>query len=186
MKMAKKLLAVVLAGVLALSVLTGCGNAASTKTIADVLSDMSKGQEIVYKADSKLNGKAKELGEYAVKFAKDHEDEGEDFDYSGELNKGIMADVMKDYKDKFVYIAETETKGYNATAQAYTLLRHCMVVMMMVISTVQSSGRAKNLQTSVTSALLLSKWRVRPGVLLLSLRMLKKSKSLRRTNSFHP
>ena len=93
MKMAKKFLAVVLAGVLALSVLTGCGNAASTKTIADVLSDMSKGQEIVYKADSKLNGKAKELGEYAVKFAKDHEDEGEDFDYSGELNKGIMVDI---------------------------------------------------------------------------------------------
>ena len=123
MKMAKKLLAVVLAGVLALSVLTGCGNAASTKTIADVLSDMSKGQEIVYKADSKLNGKAKELGEYAVKFAKDHEDEGEDFDYSGELNKGIMAEVMKDYKDKCVYIAETETKGYNVTAQAYNLLQ---------------------------------------------------------------
>ena len=122
MKMAKKLLAVVLAGVLALSVLTGCGDAVSTKTIADVLSDMSKVEEIVYKADSKLNGKAKELGEYAVKFAKDHEDEGEDFDYSGELNKGIMADVMKDYKDKFVYIAETETKGYNATTQAYTLL----------------------------------------------------------------
>ena len=116
MKMAKKLLAVVLAGVLALSVLTGCGNAVSTKTIADVLSDMSKVEEIVYKADSKLNGKAKELGEYAVKFAKDHEH------YSGELNKGIMAEVMKDYKDKFVYIAETETKGYNATTQAYTLL----------------------------------------------------------------
>ena len=119
MKMAKKLLAVVLAGVLALSVLTGCGNAASTKTIADVLSDMSKGQEIVYKADSKLNGKAKELGEYAVKFGKEHE--GEYFDFE-ELKKVIMADVMKDYKDKFVYIAETETKGYNATAQAYTLL----------------------------------------------------------------
>ena len=29
---------------------------------------------------------------------------------------------MKDYKDKFVYLAETETKGYNATTQAYTLL----------------------------------------------------------------
>ena len=119
MKMAKKLLAVVLAGVLALSVLTGCGNTVSTKSIADVLSDMSKGEEIVYKADSKLNGKAKELGEYAVKFAKDHEDE--DFDYE-ELKKGIMANVMNEYKDKFVYFAETETKGYNATAQAYTLL----------------------------------------------------------------
>lgn len=176
MKMAKKLLAVVLAGVLALSVLTGCGNAASTKTIADVLSDMSKGQEIVYKADSKLNGKAKELGEYAVKFAKDHEDEGEDFDYSGELNKGIMAEVMKDYKDKFVYIAETETKGYNATAQAYTLLEALYGgdddgnINSAVV------GKGKNLQTSVPSALLPSKWRVRPGVLLLSLRMLKISK----------
>ena len=119
MKMAKKFLAVVLAGVLALSVLTGCGDAVSTKTIADVLSDMSKVEEIVYKADSKLNGKAKELGEYAVKFGKEHE--GEDFDFE-ELKKGIMADVMKDYKDKFVYFAETETKGYNATTQAYTLL----------------------------------------------------------------
>ena len=42
MKMAKKLLAVVLAGVLALSVLTGCGGAVSTMTIADAMSEMSK------------------------------------------------------------------------------------------------------------------------------------------------
>ena len=41
MKMAKKLLAVVLAGVLALSVLTGCGGAVSTKTIAEAMSDKS-------------------------------------------------------------------------------------------------------------------------------------------------
>ena len=173
MKMAKKFLAVVLAGVLALSVLTGCGNAASTKTIADVLSDMSKGQEIVYKADSKLNGKAKELGEYAVKFGKEHE--GEDFDFE-ELKKGIMADVMKDYKDKFVYFAETETKGYNATTQAYTLLEALYGGDDDGNINSAASGRAKNLQTSVTSALLPSKWRVRPGVLLLSLRMLKISK----------
>ena len=127
---------------------------------------MSKGQEIVYKADSKLNGKAKELGEYAVKFAKDHEDEGEDFDQFWELNKGIMADVMKDYKDKFVYIAETETKGYNATAQAYTLLEALYGGDDdgNINSAVVGKGK-KILQTSVTSALLLSKWRVRPGVL---------------------
>ena len=42
MKMAKKLLAVVLAGVLALSVLTGCGGAVSAKTIAEAMSDVSK------------------------------------------------------------------------------------------------------------------------------------------------
>ena len=61
MKMAKKFLAVVLAGVLALSVLTGCGNAASTKTIADAMSDMGKAEEVEFKADSKLNEKAKAI-----------------------------------------------------------------------------------------------------------------------------
>ena len=61
MKMAKKLLAVVLAGVLALSVLTGCGNAASTKTIADAMSDMGKAEKVEFKADSKLNEKAKAI-----------------------------------------------------------------------------------------------------------------------------
>ena len=42
MKMAKKLLAVVLAGVLALSVLTGCNNSAATVTMVDALNDWSK------------------------------------------------------------------------------------------------------------------------------------------------
>lgn len=40
MKMAKKFLAVALAGVLALSVLTGCGNSVKTKDIADSLTKM--------------------------------------------------------------------------------------------------------------------------------------------------
>ena len=40
MKMAKKFLAVALAGVLALSVLTGCGNSANTKSIAEAMSDI--------------------------------------------------------------------------------------------------------------------------------------------------
>ena len=40
MKMAKKFLAVALAGVLALSVLTGCGNSVKSKDIADSLTKM--------------------------------------------------------------------------------------------------------------------------------------------------
>ena len=61
MKMAKKLLAVILAGVLALSVLTGCGDAVSTKaiaeamsdkTIAEAMSDVSKDEGFVYEAVS--------------------------------------------------------------------------------------------------------------------------------------
>ena len=40
MKMAKKFLAVALAGVLALSVLTGCGASVKSKDIADALTKM--------------------------------------------------------------------------------------------------------------------------------------------------
>ena len=55
MKMAKKFLAVALAGVLALSVLTGCGNSANTKSIAEAMSDISKAAGITFKEDAKLN-----------------------------------------------------------------------------------------------------------------------------------
>ena len=72
MKMAKKLLAVVLAGVLAVSLLTGCGGAVSTKaiaeamsdkTIADAMSDVSKDEGFVYEADPELDEKAGQIGE---------------------------------------------------------------------------------------------------------------------------
>ena len=75
MKMAKKLLAVVLAGVLALSVLTGCGGAVSTKaiaeamsdkTIAEAMSDVSKDEGFVYEADPKLNEKARRIAAMTV------------------------------------------------------------------------------------------------------------------------
>ena len=63
MKMAKKLLAVVLAGVLALSVLTGCGDAVSTKAIAEAMSDASKDEGFVYEADPELDEKARQIAE---------------------------------------------------------------------------------------------------------------------------
>ena len=42
MKLFKKVLAAALAGVLALSVLTGCNNSAATVTMVDALNDWSK------------------------------------------------------------------------------------------------------------------------------------------------
>ena len=120
MKMAKKFLAVVLAGVLALSVLTGCGNAASTKTIADAMSDMGKAEEVEFKADSKLNEKAKAIANKWVELENtefDTEDE-----YVKAMKKSFMDIMGETYNDKYVFVAVTETKGYNATAQAYTLL----------------------------------------------------------------
>ena len=120
MKMAKKLLAVVLAGVLALSVLTGCGNAASTKTIADVLSDMAKLEEVEFKADSKLNEKARLIAEMLSKY--EDKEEGPGFDEEEEINAQIMKIMGAEYAYKYVWYGITPTKGYNVTAQAYNLL----------------------------------------------------------------
>ena len=120
MKMAKKLLAVVLAGVLALSVLTGCGGAVSTKaiaeamsdkTIAEAMSDVSKDEGFVYEADPELNKKAGQIADMINNPGK------ETYIYEGIM--GIMGD---DYDDKYVWIAATTTKGNNVTAQASNLL----------------------------------------------------------------
>lgn len=120
MKMAKKLLAVVLAGVLALSVLTGCGGAVSAKaiaeamsdkTIAEAMSDVSKDEGFVYEADPELNKKAGQIADMINNPGK------ETYIYEGIM--GIMGD---DYDDKYVWIAVTATEGGNVTAQARNLL----------------------------------------------------------------
>ena len=120
MKMAKKLLAVVLAGVLAVAMLTGCGDAVSTKaiaeamsdkTIAEAMSDVSKDEGFVYEADPELNEKAGQIADMINNPGK------ETYIYEGIM--GIMGD---DYDDKYVWIAATTTKGNNVTTQASNLL----------------------------------------------------------------
>jgi len=120
MKMAKKLLAVVLAGVLAVSLLTGCGGAVSAKaiaeamsdkTIAEAMSDVSKDEGFVYEADPELNKKAGQIADMINNPGK------ETYIYEGIM--GIMGD---DYDDKYVWIAATTTKGNNVTTQASNLL----------------------------------------------------------------
>ena len=118
MKMAKKLLAVVLAGVLALSVLTGCGDAVSTKAIAEAMSDVSKDEGFVYEADPELNEKARQIAEMIRTKGKGN-DSGKKTDIYGEIMRNIMGD---DYDDKYVWIAETTTEGCNVTTQAENLL----------------------------------------------------------------
>ena len=127
MKMAKKLLAVVLAGVLALSVLTGCGDAVSTKaiakamsdkTIAEAMSDVSKDEGFVYEADPELNEKARQIAEMIRTKGKGN-DSGKKTDIYGEIMRNIMGD---DYDDKYVWIAETTTKGCDVMTQASNLL----------------------------------------------------------------
>ena len=131
MKMAKKLLAVVLAGVLAVSLLTGCGGAVSTKaiaeamsdkTIAEAMSDVSKDEGFVYEADPKLNEKAGLIVETIgtkVGLSAAMQEGGEEGD---NIYKEIMKIMGEDYADKYVWIAVTATEGGNVTAQARNLL----------------------------------------------------------------
>ena len=122
MKMAKKLLAVVLAGVLALSVLTGCGGAVSTKaiaeamsdkTIAEAMSDVSKDEGFVYEADPKLNEKARRIAAMTV-----GGEEGNGSENEKNIYDKIMNIMGREYDNKYVWIAETTTKGNNVTTQA--------------------------------------------------------------------
>lgn len=128
MKMAKKFLAVALAGVLALSVLTGCGDSANTKSIAEAMSDMKKAEGTTFKEKSELNTKAKEIAEVlaeTVALADNGSTEMAETMTEGlndEQKKKIMTIMGESYNDQFVWINWTETKGYNATAQAANLL----------------------------------------------------------------
>lgn len=126
MKMAKKLLAVVLAGVLAVSLLTGCGGAVSTKaiaeamsdkSIAEAMSDVSKDEGVVYEADPKLNEKARQIAEM-IRTKEEGNDSGNKTDIYGK----IMNIMGSDYDNKYVWIAVTTTEGCNVTAQASNLL----------------------------------------------------------------
>ena len=66
MKLFKKVLAAALAGVLALSVLTGCNNSAATVTMVDALNDWSRfyGEGITFeKGDEKLQAQVNDLVE---------------------------------------------------------------------------------------------------------------------------
>ena len=117
MKMAKKLLAVVLAGVLALSVLTGCGDAVSTKAIAEAMSDVSKDEGFVYEADSELDEKAGQIGEMIRR-----KEEGYDPGTEPNIYGKIMGIMGHGYDNKYVWIAATTTKGNDVMTQASNLL----------------------------------------------------------------
>ena len=74
MKLFKKVLAAALAGVLALSVLTGCNNSAATVTMVDALNDWSKvdgGGTTFKKGDEKLQSQVNALAEIVNEAGKD-------------------------------------------------------------------------------------------------------------------
>lgn len=104
MKLFKKVLAAALAGVLALSVLTGCNNSAATVTMVDALNDWSRfyGEGVTFeKGDEKLQSQVNELVEIVDKV-------GEDIDFTD----------AKDFRDVYDAIINDENAGLKLKAWA--------------------------------------------------------------------
>ena len=117
MKMAKKLLALVLTGVMAVSMLTGCAltDAAKAKALEKALNDHAQGttQEIKYDYKSSLNSKADKIWEQ--EFKKDAavvEDILVDVSLTGVAGKGYFYYIVEQPKN--------DVKTYGAWVTAAT------------------------------------------------------------------
>ena len=118
MKMAKKLLAVVLAGVMAVSMLTGCASI-SSRRVADELEGMLKA------ANDKATVKAvdDDLANKAVKVAK--EDNKDALKADAALKAAVKTELTKGNKlgDSYIWVAYFTTKDVNKTVKAQNIAK---------------------------------------------------------------
>ncbi len=117
MKMAKKLLAVVLAGVMAVSMLTGCASI-SSRRVADELEGMLKA------ANDKATVKAvdDDLANKAVKVAKTEQGA---LKADNVLKAAVKTELTKNNKlgDSYIWIAYFATKDVNKTVKAQKIAK---------------------------------------------------------------
>ena len=118
MKMAKKLLAVVLTGVMAVSMLTGCASI-SSRRVADELQGMLKA------VNDKATVKAvdDELAKNAVKVAK--QDNKDALKEDAALKTAVKNELTKNNKlgDSYIWVAYFTTKDVNKTVKAQKIAK---------------------------------------------------------------
>ena len=134
MKMAKKLLALVLTGVMAMSMLTGCASI-SSRQVADELEGMLKA------ANPKATVKAvdDDLAKKAVDAAKTTDGK---LKAEATLKADVKTALSKDNGDKYVWYTYVETKDLNKTTKAQKIAKKMMLVMP--IATTINTGAAVN------------------------------------------
>ena len=117
MKMAKKLLAVVLTGVMALSMLTGCASI-SSRRVADELEGMLKA------ANDKATVKAVD-DDLANKAANVAKDEHGALKADNVLKAAVKTELTKNNKlgDSYIWIAYFATKDVNKTVKAQNIAK---------------------------------------------------------------
>ena len=121
MKMAKKLLAVVLTGVMAVSMLTGCAGI-SSRRVADELQGMLKA------VNDKATVKAvdDDLANKAVKVAK--QDGKDALKVDATLKADVKTELTKGNKlgDSYIWVAYFTTKDVNKTVKAQNIAKAMM------------------------------------------------------------
>ena len=124
MKMLKKLLAVVLTGAMALTLLTACGgNAVTEKDIADVMSDMAKaeGTNVTFTPRAKEREMAQKL---AALLESHSENDSDSTELNAKIKKALGIDVGGvNEKSRYVWAANPVADGIGAAGQAHQIMR---------------------------------------------------------------
>ena len=124
MKMLKKLLAVVLTGAMALTLLTACGgNAVTEKSIADVMSDMAKaeGTNVTFTPRAKEREMAQKL---AALLESHSENDSDSTELNAKIKKALGIDVGGvNEKSRYVWAANPVADGIGAAGQAHQIMR---------------------------------------------------------------
>ena len=122
MKMLKKLLAIVLTGAMALTLLTACGsNAVRDKNIADALNDIAKakGEKVTFTPRAKERELAKKIAELSEKERSKTKEDGNN-KFSKKTMKILRLDEGGANKtSRFVWCGAVIADEIGATGQAY-------------------------------------------------------------------
>ena len=124
MKMLKKLLAVVLTGAMALTLLTACGsNAVNDKNIADALNDMAKGSLATYTFKSRTDEQAMAKAIAALSEAEWNTKGDGDNKFSGPVMKILGLDESDaDEESRFVWWGAVFADEIGTAGQAYNVM----------------------------------------------------------------
>ena len=140
MKMAKKLLALVLTGVMAMSMLTGCASI-SSRQVADELEGMLKA------ANPKATVKAvdDDLAKKAVDAAKTTDGK---LKAEATLKADVKTALSKDNNDKYVWYDYFETKDLKKGDKAQKIAKKMMLVMP-IATTINTAGAVNSADVKV-------------------------------------
>jgi hypothetical protein len=126
MKMLKKLLAVVLTGAMALTLLTACGsNAVTEKDIADVMSDMAKAEAEGTNVTFTPRAKEREMAQKLAALLESHsENDSDSTELNAKIKKVLGIDVGGvNEKSRYVWAANPVADGIGAAGQAHQIMR---------------------------------------------------------------